>query len=329
MCETFVSSFLMRLDGKIADDALPVIQRELTILCGDYDITKRETGLVPYNGLPEAYKAYMVSRKIEGRSDGTLKLYRLRLEDMLNTVQKPIDSITTNDLRIYLYSLQNRRKMSDRTLDGVRLILNAFFGWCAQEGYCQRNVCAAIKAIKYESKQRNPLTDIQLETLRNSCQTLRESAIVEVMYSTGCRVSEMVGLKISDVDFATREVKLFGKGKKHRISYLNAKADVALREYLASRDDDNDALFVSIRQPHGKLSRGEFEKIMRRIGNRAKIDKVFPHRMRHTFATNALSHGMRVTDLQKLLGHSKIDTTMIYAEVSQEEVSQAHKRFVV
>lgn len=329
MCENFAHVLLSRLVGKIPDECLQVVSKEITVLLGDYDVTKRKNEIIPYTGLPEAYQAYMVSRKIEGRSEGTLRLYKIRLEDMLITIGKPVEDITANDLRIYLYGLQKRRGISDRTLDGVRLAMNAFFGWCATEGYCKSNVCAGIKAIKYEVKQREALTDTQLETLRNACMTDREKAIVEVMYSTGCRVSEMVGVKKSDVDFLTREVKLFGKGKKHRVSYLNAKADVALRKYLESRTDDNESLFVSIRKPHNALSRAEIEKIMRKIGDRAGIKNVFPHLMRHTFATNALAHGMPVTDLQKLLGHSKIDTTMIYAEVSQEEISQAHKRYVV
>ncbi len=329
MCENFAHVLLSRLVGKIPDECLQVVSKEITVLLGDYDVTKRENEIIPYTGLPEAYQAYMVSRKIEGRSEGTLRLYKIRLEDMLTTIGKPVEDITANDLRIYLYGLQKRRGISDRTLDSVRLALNAFFSWCSTEGYCKTNVCAGIKAIKYEIKQREALTDTQLENLRNACLTDREKAIVEVMYSTGCRVSEMVGIKKTDVDFRTREVRLFGKGKKHRVSYLNAKADVALRKYLYSRTDDNDSLFVSIRKPHNSLSRAEIEKIMRKIGDRAGINKVFPHLMRHTFATNALAHGMPVTDLQKLLGHSKIDTTMIYAEVSQEEISQAHKRYVV
>ena len=327
MRERFVKDFITRLDGKIADGELQTVMDELSVFVGDYDISQRETAVVTIGELPNEFKAYMVTKKIEGRSDGTLKLYNLRLQNMYRTLGKPTQDITQNDLRIYLYSLQSR--MSDRTLDGLRHILNGYFGWCLNEGYIHRNPCAALSPIKFEEKPRQPFSDTEMELLRGACKTKRDRAIVETFYSTGCRCSELAHLKRSDVDLVTREVRLFGKGKKHRISYLNARAVVALRAYLGARKDNHETLFATEKAPIHELTTAAVEKVIRQIGRRAGVEHVFPHRFRHTMASDGLEHGMPVTDLQKLLGHENLETTMIYAKTSQSLVSSSHKRYIV
>ena len=326
--ETFVNEFLTRINGQVADSELPVIAEQLSILCGNYEIKRKETALVPYEELPEAYKAYMVTLKIEGKSDKTLAQYRLRLEPLFKTIRKPLDDITTNDLRIYLYQIKQQRGIADITLDNIRAVFNAFFAWCSEEGYIKKNVCAAIHPIKYEKKPRKIYTDTQLEVMRTVCTSDRDRAIIEVLYSTGCRVGELAVLKRSDIDFSTRKVQLYGKGKKHRFSCINARAEVALKKYLASRDDDNEALFVSMRKPHNALGIREFQNIIKKLGEKAQIEKACPHRMRHTFATVALEHGMPITDLQQLMGHNNLDTTMIYAKVSQTGVAMSHSKCI-
>ena len=329
--ENFAKEFMVKLDGKISESDMATILQELQMFASGYDIQKKETSLTTYEPqIPECYKAYMVSKKIEGLSKETLKTYDLYLKDFLLYIRKPVREITANDIRIYLFSYQRKNGVSNRTMDGRRLVINTFLEWCRTERYIDWNPCSQIRPIKYESKPREPLTGIELELVRDACRTYREKAIIEVFYSTGCRVSEMVNLSKSDVDFVKGEVKLFGKGAKHRISYINARAEVSLKKYLFSRRDENPALFVSDRNPHDRLKKTAIEKVVREIGERSGIGRrVFPHIIRHTTATDALERGMNIAEVQKILGHEKMDTTMIYAKVCQENVKHDHKRYIV
>lgn len=329
--ENFAKEFMVKLDGKISESDMATILQELQMFASNYDIQKKETSLTTYEPqIPECYKTYMVAKKIEGLSKETLKTYDLYLKDFLLYIRKPMKEITANDIRIYLFSYQRKNGVSNRTMDGRRLVINTFLEWCRTERYIDWNPCSQIHPIRYESKIREPLTGIELELLRDACRTYREKAIIEVFYSTGCRVSEMVNLSKSDVDFVKGEVKLFGKGAKHRISYINARAEVSLKKYLFSRRDENPALFVSDRNPHDRLKKTAIEKVVREIGERSGIGRrVFPHLIRHTTATDALERGMNVAEVQKILGHEKLDTTMIYAKVCQENVKHDHKRYIV
>lgn len=323
--DDFVSNFLIRINGKIADNELEIIKKELVIFIDNYTISPKSTELAPYVGLSKAYQIYMVTKKIEGRSDGTLRLYRLYLEHMFNTIGKQVEDISANDIRLYLYQLRETGNISDRTLNNRRVIINTFFDWCCKEGYIKNNPCTNINAIKYEIKLREPFTELEMEVIRNSCKSLKEKALIEFLFSTGCRVSELCGVRLDDVNYVTKEVKLFGKGKKHRISYINAKAEIALKEYLASRNDPTEYLFVSDKHPHDKLTTAAIEKILRNLGKRTGM-KIYPHRFRHTFATVALNRGMPLAEVQCVLGHSSIDTTLIYAKISQDSVAKNHKK---
>ncbi|MEY8509787.1 site-specific tyrosine recombinase/integron integrase [Lachnospiraceae bacterium 42-17] len=328
---TFAKNFVTKLNGKISDDNLKVVLQELEIFVNDYSIENRRTELISYeNIIPHCYKVYMISKKIEGLSSGTLKIYDLYLKDFFSHIEKPLEQITANDIRAYLYQLQQRRKISNHSLDGKRLVINTFLEWCKNEEYISKNPCKQIQPIRFEEKPREPLSDIELELVRYGCKTYRDKAIIELFYSTGCRVSEMVNLNKGDIDFDTGEVHLFGKGSKHRISYVNAKAEVALKRYLAARKDNNQALIVSERAPYQRLSKTGIERAIRIIGEHSKIGRnLYPHLIRHTTATDALNRGMNVTEVQKILGHEKLDTTMIYAKVSQENVRYNHKRYIV
>lgn len=245
-------------------------------------------------------------------------------------INKPITELTTNDIRIYLYNLQKRRNISNHSVDCKRVVIHSFLEWCKNEEYIQKNPCNQIQPIKYEKKPREPLTDIELELVREACKSVREKAIIELFYSTGCRVSEMVNLNKEDIDFKTGEVFLFGKGNKHRISYLNAKSEVYVKKYLHMRKDNDCALFVSERKPYKRLSKTGIERIVRVIGERSDIERpLYPHLIRHTTATDALKRGMNITELQAILGHQKLDTTMIYAKVSQDNVKYSHRKYIV
>ncbi|MCC2228520.1 tyrosine-type recombinase/integrase [Blautia fusiformis] len=229
---------------------------------------------------------------------------------------------------MYLFGLSAKGN-TNRTIDGKRLIIHTFLDWCVKEEYLTKNVCSRINPIKFEAKPREPLSDIELELVRDACKDYREKALVELFYSTGCRVSEMVILKKTDIDFRTKEVHLFGKGSKHRISYINARAEVALKKYWLSRKGDSDSVISTVRQPYRGITKTQIEQIVRQIGERSGIGRhLYPHLIRHTTASMALERGMNVTDLQKMLGHEKLDTTMIYAKVAQESVRYSHHKYV-
>lgn len=328
----FAREFMTKLDGKVSEEDMRIILRELEVFSGDYDIQKKETEIVEYQEpeLPECYKVYLISKKIEGLSKETLKTYDLYLQDFLRTLRKPVSEISANDIRIYLYEYQRIHGVTNRTMDGKRLVINTFLQWCCDEGYIAKNPCKQIHPIKYEAKMREPLTGVEMELVRDACRTYREKAIIETFYSTGCRVSELVRLDRSDVNFQTGEIHLFGKGNKHRVAYINARAEVALKKYLFSRLDDDPALFVSERKPYHGLGKTGVEKIVRDIGERSGIGRrLYPHLIRHTTATDALERGMDLVDLKEIMGHEKMDTTLIYAKTCKENVKYNHKRCVV
>lgn len=328
--ENFASEFMTKLDGKLPPEQMKTVLAELEMYSANFDIEKKQTDIVPYQDcVPECYKVYLVAKKIEGMSSQSLITYKCNLDDFFRSVNKPLNKITTNDIRIYLYGLTERGN-TNRTADGKRLIIHTFFDWCVKEEYLTKNPCDRIGPIKFEVKPREPLSDIELELVRDACKDYREKALIELLYSTGCRVSEMVVLKKSDIDFQTKEVHLFGKGSKHRISYLNARAEVALKKYWFTREDYCDSVIATIRHPHKGISKAQIEQIVRQIGERAGIGRnLYPHLIRHTTASMSLERGMNVTDLQKMLGHEKLDTTMIYAKVNQDSVRYSHHKFVV
>lgn len=328
--DQFVNGFISNLYDKVPEEMLKIIQNELFLYVDNFDVSQRETAVGKYKGyLPECYKVYFVSRKIEGLSDKTLEQYRLYLDDFFFSVNKDLEEITANDIRIYLYTTQRQRNISDRTLDSRRAAIHAFFTWAADEGYIGKNPCRAIKKIKYERIERKGLTAIELEQVRMACKNIREKALIEFLYSTGARVTETCNIKISEVDFDKGEVLLYGKGNKHRISYLSAKAILYLVEYLKSRDDQSEYLFVSERRPHNSLKKEAIERVIRNLGKRSNIGRdLYPHLFRHTVATDMLRKNAPITDVQKMLGHVNINTTMVYAKTCDEDVKRSHRKSV-
>ena len=331
MREKFVNGFMAKLYGEIPEEYLETIRDKLSLYVNDFDITQRETGVVKYTGyLPDFYKTYIVSRKIEGLSQNTLENYNLCLNDFFFSVNKKVEDITANDIRVYLYTTQENRGISNRTLDGRRAAIHAFFEWATGEGYVDKNPCRSIKNIKYERVQKKPLTDMELERIRQVCETVRERAIVEFLYSTGARITEACTVKISDIDFHKGEVVVLGKGNKHRTTYLNARSKLLLKQYIASRNDETEYLFVSERKPHGALKKEAIERIIKLIGERAELDRpLTPHLFRHTLATLMLQRGTPITEVQKILGHVNINTTMIYAKVADEDAKASHMKYAI
>ena len=332
--ENFANEFVSKLDGKISDEALRTVLQELQVFTSNYDISQRETHVVPYqSNVPDCYRVYMVAKKIEGMSPESMKTYNFYLTDFFEHINRPFEQVTTNDIRIYLYETQKRTGVSNRTLDGKRLVINTFMDWCWKEGYIQNNPCASIKPIKFEKKPREPLSNMELEIVRDACENYRDKAMIELFYSTGCRLSEMVNLKISDIDFASKEVHLFGKGSKHRTSYLNAKAEYMLKKYFElerSKESISDSVFVIFRKPYNGMHKGAIYARVKAIQKRSGIERsLFPHLLRHTMATDALNRGMNVAEVKEILGHEKLDTTMIYAKISHDSVKFNHKRYIV
>ena len=326
------SSFLARLGGLgLNKELTEKILTELDIVAVDFDIQEQTKALsVMENGVPELVKIYIAAKTIAGLSKSTLYNKLKYLTMFCQTVSKPLDKVTTNDLRVYLYQYKQERGISNDSLNSIRVILSSFFHWLACEGYIDRDPALTLEAIKGEKKQRNALSQIEMEYIRQAAKTARERAIVEFLYSTGCRVSELCDVKIADVDFLADEVHLFGKGRKHRSSYLNAKAHVALQEYLATRKDDCPYLFVSKRRPYHGIGSGCVEQMIRDLVEHTPVHtKTTPHVFRHTTATQAVAHGMAVEDVSALLGHENIATTMIYVETSRTQVKASHQKAVV
>lgn len=326
--EQFVHGLSMELVDLVDSTTLSEITTRISAYINQYQITKECTDLAVVEDFPEALKCYLVTRKIEGMADSSLELYKSTLVDFFRRVQKPIEDIKTNDIRTYLYVLQKERGLSNRTLRNRQAMVAAFFEWCANEEYISRNPCRSVRPIKYTVEPREPLNGIEMELLRSVCENARDRAMVEFFYSTGCRVSEMVHLKMKDISFENKEVTLFGKGSKYRTSYMNAKCEVALRSYLKEKTASSDgSVFSSYRMPYAGLGKRAIENRIRDLGEKAGIQgSVFPHRLRHTTATDSLNRGMDITEVQRLLGHSNINTTLVYAKVDAEKTKHDHMR---
>ena len=320
-------------ENGVAPDVLGAVVHILDTVAAHYEVKRKETALMVYGEeLPETAKTYLVCKKLEGLSDHTLGAYMRTLKIFFREIRKPVEQIGANDIRVFLFKYQQARGCCSRSLDKYRGYLSSFFTWATDEGYLQRNPMRTIPPIKHEKKPRQNLTQLELEYLREGCRTPRERAIIEFLFSTGCRVSELAAVKKEDVDWNARSVHLFGKGKKHRTSFLNAKAEVSLLAYFETRKDECEYLFASERKPYRGLKQAAIEKIVRNIARRSqdKIQKhVTPHVLRHTTATMALQSGMPIEAISMLLGHEKIDTTMIYAHTSLSSVREGHRKHIV
>lgn len=331
MRERFTNEVMMKLADKVSDAELQTIRGCILAVLSNYDITARETAVALYKSyVPRFYEMYLATLKINGRSIGTIKTYNFHLIDFFINLSRPVNEITSADIYAYLFALQEKGTVSNRTIDHVRIIINTFLEWATTEGYIERNACRSIRPITYRERPRQPLTDIELEMVRDACRTERESAIVETLYSTGCRVTELAILEKGSVNFADRAVTLLGKGNKYRVSFLNARAELMLRKYLKTRTDDCPALIVTERKPIRPLTKETYEKIVHDIGERAMLKRpLTPHVFRHTFATNLVRRGASIEDVQKLLGHEKTSTTMIYTKIDLSAVKRNHEKYIV
>lgn len=268
----------------------------------------------------EYLKMFIDAKQIEGCSERTLQYYRVTIEHMLGSIETPIRKITTDEIRGYLVDYQKVNNCSKVTVDNVRRNMSSFFSWLEEEDYILKSPMRRIHKIKTKQPVKETITDEMIEKLRDNCTCVRDLAMIDLLYSTGIRVGELVGLNISDIDFEERECIVFGKGDKERRVYFDAKAKLHLQEYIESRTDDNPALFVTLDAPHARLKISGVEIRVRELGRKLNIDKIHPHKFRRTMATRAIDKGMPIEQVQKILGHSQIDTTMQYAIVNQNNV---------
>ena len=276
----------------------------------------------------ELLQKFLEAKRIEGCSEKTLTYYQNTINRMLTETGKEVTHIMTADLRSYLTDYQKQNSLSRVTIDNVRRILSSFFSWLEDEEYLIKSPIRRIHKVKTMSSIKDTYSDEDLEKMRDSCAEKRDLALIDMLASTGMRVGELVLLNQSDIDFNERECKVLGKGNKERIVYFDARTKIHLQEYLDSRSDDCEALFVTLKAPHSRLTIGGVESRVREIGKRLNIDRVHPHKFRRTLATKAIDKGMPIEQLQQLLGHKRIDTTLQYAMVKQSNVKLAHKRYI-
>lgn len=271
---------------------------------------------------------FIYAKKVEGCSLKSIKYYKSTIENMLKALQKSVKHITTDDLRKYLGDYNKYGNCSKVTIDNIRRIISSFFSWLEEENYILKSPVRRIHKIRTEKTVKETYTDENIEVMCDNCSEIRDLAMIDLLNSTGMRVGELVKLDIKDINFNERECIVFGKGDKQRRVYFDAKTKIHLQSYLKNRSDDNEALFVSLLKPHKRLQISGVEIRMRKLGKDLNINKVHPHKFRRTLATRAIDKGMPIEQVQQLLGHSKIDTTLQYAMVNQNNVKVSHRKYI-
>ena len=271
---------------------------------------------------------FLSAKQVEGCSERSVNYYSSTLDNLIKSLVKPFNQIETEDLRVYLSEYQKKNDASKQTIDNIRRILSSFFTWLEDEDYILKSPVRRIHKIKTMKQVKETYSDEALERLRDNCKTIRDLALIDMLASTGMRVGELVKLNRVDVDFVNRECVVLGKGSKERVVYFDARTKLHLQNYLNSRTDENEALFVSLLEPHNRLEIAGVEIMLRKLGHSLEINKVHPHKFRRTLATRAIDKGMPIEQVQKLLGHQKIDTTMEYAIVDQQNVKNSHKKYL-
>ncbi len=328
--EQLINDIMQYLAGKLPEEHASDLQLYLYHKLADYDVTEKCTDVAIRDEkvYMDYLYMYLASLRMAGRSEKTIEHYKLQLSMMLHALEKPVGEITTEDLFTYLAQCKAIRQVGNRYLNNKRICFNSFFGWLQKKKHIIYNPASGLDQIHYEKKVKKPYSDEEREILRCACKKERDLALIELLYSTGMRVGELVRLNRQDIHWDTMDCIVFGKGAKEREVYLNASACYHLKKYLMSRTDSNPALFVSSKAPHLRLAEHGVRQVLQRLGIRAGVEKVHPHRFRATAATNALNRGMPVQDVQALLGHEDIGTTMIYCTVARDNVRAAHKRYL-
>lgn len=330
MRELFVEKVINATEDFLDNNQRIKLKEILTEICLNYQIeriepTKKQEILK--NNI-DILNKFISSKEIEGCSTRTLNYYKDNITKMLDTIKLPIDEITTEILRNYLADYKSNSKAGMVTIDNIRRTLSSFFTWLENEDYIVKSPVRRIHKVKTTRRVKETLTDENLEKLRDTCSNVRDLAILELLISTGMRVGEITRLNISDMNFQERSCVVLGKGNSEREVYFSAKSKMYIKKYLETRTDNNEALFISLIKPYNRLGISGIEILIRNLGKEANINKVHPHKFRRTMATMAIDKGMTIEQVQKLLGHIKIDTTMEYAMVNQSNVKNLHRKYI-
>lgn len=327
MKERLITDVMQEMLPYLNNYQLQQLREKMEVVFCSYEVINVEQ-TQEENDNDELISLFISSKRIEGRSEKTLKYYQTTIETMAISVNKNVRRILTEDLRDYLTDYQKKHNSSRITIDNIRRILSSFFSWMEDEDYIIKSPVRRIHKVKSACSIKETYTDEELEIMRDNCDGIRDLAIIDMLASTGMRVGEMVLLNRDDIDFSERECIVFGKGDKERIVYFDARSKLHLQEYLNGRTDDNPALFVTLRAPYERIQIGGVEYRLRELGKRLDIHKVHPHKFRRTLATMAIDKGMPIEQLQHLLGHQRIDTTLQYAMVKQSNVKLAHRKYI-
>lgn len=324
-----ISMVMEKMANHLNTSQNAMLEQTLIIVLDSYRVEKLSREVILYDGKSEELvKRFLIIKHLSGCSKETVKTYQFHLQKMVLNLRKPLKEVKTNDMRYYLALYKEKKKISNVTLENIRLCLSSFFTWLHEEGLIRRNPMKRIKRIKSDKIIKKPFTDEEMERLRMNCVRKRDLAMLEFFYSTGVRVSEAVKLNRDQIDFTEKQCIVYGKGGKERVVYLNPKACIYLKKYLDSRKDNDPALFAGIRKPYNRLSKEGIESVFREIGKRAGVEKTHPHRLRRTMATNALLRGMPLQEVKELLGHEKMDTTLIYCMIMQTSIKISHMKYV-
>ena len=327
MKEKIISEIIREMISSLNNEQLSKLKTTLEIYLYNVSIEAKQEADTEKKEV-DYLEVFLSAKRIEGCSEKTLIYYKNTIQQMLDSIGKSVCTIVTEDLRTYLAEYQKEKQSSKVTIDNIRRIFSSFFSWLEDEDYIIKSPVRRIHRIKAASTIKETYTDEQLESMRDNCDNPRDLALIDILASTGMRVGELVLLNRDDISFDERECIVFGKGDKERIVYFDARTKIHLQNYLDSRTDNNEALFVSLKAPYNRMKIGGIELRLREMGKRLNIEKVHPHKFRRTLATVAIDKGMPIEQLQKLLGHQRIDTTLQYAMVKQSNVKIAHRKYI-
>lgn len=327
--EKKICEILRSMQFYLNEDQLQRLKNNLRIILGNCTIEETSNEILAIEKRWEVdLNDYLLSKKLEAKSENTINRYKYELTRLLSYIDKPLDKINSNDISSYMMIYKQVRNVSNQTLKNIRAIFSSFFVWMRDRERINSNPMNLVEHIKTENIIKPPFTDEEREKMFRACKTSRDRALLEFLYSTAIRVTEMTNLNKSDIQLSNRGLIVYGKGAKERVVYINNRANMYLEEYLNSRVDNDPALFVSTIRPYHRLTKQGVEDIVRRIGKRAGVSDAYPHRFRRTAATNALNRGMPVQEVASMLGHSNLDTTMMYCTVDQESVKFHHKKYL-
>lgn len=319
---------LRRMQAVLQENQMRELKNALNIVFAGCKLVEETAIQVIERSWMTDLEDFLMSKVLEGKSPETVQRYRYELKRLLSYINKAVTDVTAGDISGYMRAYKRLRQVSNQTLQNVRAVYSSFFSWLRDRNRIRENPITLVENIKTEKVLKKPYTDEEREMLLRNCKTLRDKAMLEFLYSTAVRVSELARLNREDIRFTNKDLVVFGKGAKERRVYINDRTNMYLREYLQSRTDGNQALFVSAKSPHKRLTKAGIEDIIRRTGRRAQVEKAHPHRFRRTAATNALNRGMPVQEVAELLGHANLQTTMRYCTVSQDSVQYHHRKYL-